>query len=72
MSIQNKHPIGEVIEPLAAGRFRVRMKSDGRELTAYLSGKIRKNKIQITVGDSVEVVLDPSGGENTNRIVWRR
>jgi len=36
---------------------------------AYLSGKMRLNRIKVMIGDSVELVLDPYGGRA--RIVRR-
>jgi translation initiation factor IF-1 len=44
---------------------------DGKELVAYLAGKLRLKNINVYVGDRVEVVLDPNGGHATHRIVWR-
>lgn len=53
---------GEVTEALPSTLFRVTM-DDGKELLAYLSGKMRMNRIKVLIGDSVEVVLDPYGGK---------
>jgi len=39
---------------------------------AHLAGKMKRAKIQLLVGDKVEVVLDPYLGKTTDRIVWRR
>jgi len=66
----NNNPKGRVIETYAGARFKVLME-DGTELKAYLCGKMKMKRIQINVGDEVEVVLDPLGGNATNRIVWR-
>ncbi len=65
------NPVGIVIEALAGSRFKVRME-DGKEVLCYLAGKMRIKKINVYVGDNVEVVLDPAGGNATNRIVWRK
>ena len=43
----------------------------GPQVLCYLAGKIRKNKVRVYIGDTVEVVLDPYGGKTTNRIIWR-
>lgn len=62
--------MGTVIESLAGTRFKVQM-DDGKEILCYLAGKLRLRRINVLVGDRVEVVLDPAGGTATNRIVWR-
>lgn len=62
--------LGQVTEVLPNMLYRVQMK-DGPEILAYLAGKMRVNKIQVIVGDRVEVVLDPHGGKATNRVVRR-
>jgi translation initiation factor IF-1 len=41
-------------------------------ILAYVAGKMRRARIQLLVGDRVEMVLDPAGGKTTNRIVWRK
>jgi len=50
--------IGVVIESLPATNFKVRL-SDGKEVLAYLSGKMRKHHIRIVPGDKVEVEMTP-------------
>lgn len=59
--------IGLVTEALPNALFRVRLQEE--ELLAYLSGKMRLNRIKVIIGDSVEVLLDPYGGKG--RIVRR-
>jgi translation initiation factor IF-1 len=59
--------VGMVTEALPNAFFRVKLKET--ELLAYLSGKMRLNRIKVMIGDSVEVVLDPYGGKG--RIVRR-
>ena len=49
---------GEVIEALPSVMFRVRLE-DGKEVFAYLSGKLRMFKIRILPGDKVTVELSP-------------
>ena len=68
--MRQNNPKGTVVEALAGTRFRVQME-DGKEILCYLAGKLRLKRINIIVGDKVEVVLDPAGGTATNRIVWR-
>ncbi len=63
---------GFVTEALPSTLFRVDIgQGDEPEkiLLAYLSGKMRMNRIKVLVGDKVEVVLDPYGGKG--RIVKR-
>ena len=59
--------IGMITEALPNAFFRVKLQEG--ELLAYLSGKMRLNRIKVLIGDSVEVVLDPYGGKG--RIVRR-
>jgi len=63
--------IGRVDERLPNGLYRVTMES-GKEVLAYVAGKMRQRNIFPIIGDRVEVVLDPAGGKATNRIVWRK
>jgi translation initiation factor IF-1 len=49
---------GVVIEALPATTFKVKL-SDGREILAYLSGKMRKYHIRIVQGDKVSVEMTP-------------
>ena len=50
--------------------FKIKLQDD-KEIIAYLSGKMKINKITILIGDIVEVLLDPAGGKTTNRIIRR-
>jgi len=45
---------GRVIDASPGARFKVRLEN-GHELNAVLSGKIRKNNIQILLDDQVEI-----------------
>ncbi|MEI6399899.1 MAG: translation initiation factor IF-1 [bacterium] len=58
---------GIVTEALPNTLFRI--ECDGKEVLAYLSGKMRMHRIKVLVGDNVEVVLDPYGGKG--RVVKR-
>ena len=72
---------GQVEEALGGQRFRVKLEQDvpsryidgvkkrGDLVVAYMAGKLKKNKINIIIGDRVEVVMDPYG--RTHRITWR-
>lgn len=66
-----RNPEGIVTEALEAGRFRVQM-DEGALVICYIAGKMKLRKVNIMIGDRVEVVLDPAGGTASNRIVWRR
>lgn len=60
---------GVVEESLRSSTFRVRLEN-GHENLAYLSGKMRKNRIKVLIGDKVQVEVntyDPKRG----RIVYR-
>mgnify|MGYP003392427138 FL=1 len=54
--------IGTVIEALPDTHFRVQLE-DGTIMLAYLSGKMKYNRIRILVGDVVEIELDVYGGK---------
>lgn len=65
--------IGVITEALPNALFRVKFqrgeKPEENTILAYLSGKMRLNRIKVIIGDSVEVILDPYGGRG--RIVRR-
>ena len=61
---------GEVIEALPNTTFRVKL-SDGKEILAHLSGKMRLNFIRILPGDRVNVEVSPYDGAR-GRIVYRK
>ena len=60
---------GEVIEALPSVQFRVKLE-DGREIFAYLSGKLRMFKIRILPGDKVTVELSQYD-QTKGRITYR-
>ena len=60
---------GTVVEALPDTHFRIQLE-DGVIMLAYLSGKMRYNRIRILVGDTVEIELDSHGGKP--RIVRRK
>ncbi len=49
---------GVVIELLPNANFRVRLEN-GHEIVAYTSGKMRKNRIRVIIGDTVTVEMTP-------------
>ncbi len=51
---------GLVIEALPNMTFKVQLE-DGREILAYLAGKMRLNYIKVMLGDKVAVELSPDG-----------
>lgn len=57
-----------VIEALPDTKFRVQL-DDGREIIAYLAGKMRMNYIKVMMGDKVTLELSPDGTKG--RIVRR-
>lgn len=59
---------GTVIEALPNTTFRVELE-DGVTMVAYLSGKMRRFRIKVLVGDTVEIVTDQS--REKGRVVKR-
>ncbi len=51
-----------VLEALPNTMFRVKLEDD-TVLVAYLSGKMKFNRIRVLIGDKVEVLLDEYGGK---------
>lgn len=49
---------GEVLELLPGAKARVRL-DDGHEVTGYLAGRMRLNRIRLLPGDRVKVELSP-------------
>ena len=60
---------GSVIEALPDTKFKVRL-NDGREILAYLAGRMRMNYIKVMIGDKVTVEVSPDGTKG--RIIYRR
>jgi translation initiation factor IF-1 len=61
---------GLVIESLPNTMFRLQLEN-GETVIAFLSGRMRVNKIKVMLGDKVTVELDPYKGKATNRIIRR-
>ena len=49
---------GRIEELLPATTFKVKLES-GQLIIAHLSGKIRMNKIRMSIGDSVKIEMTP-------------
>jgi translation initiation factor IF-1 len=49
---------GTVLEALPNSRFRVRL-DNGAEMLAYLSGRMKRARIRVLVGDRVTVEMTP-------------
>lgn len=60
---------GVVVEALRNAEFRVRL-SNGHEITAYVSGKLRIHSIRVLPGDAVKLEMSPYD-LTKGRIVWR-
>ena len=60
---------GKVIESLRNGMFRIE-RDNSSVILGYLSGKIRKFRIRVLVGDRVLVELSPYD-LNKGRIIYR-
>lgn len=72
MSQTNGKPeavIGMVDETLPNTLFRVTLDNGGEQILTYLSGKMRRYRIKVLVGDKVAVELEPYGGKG--RIIKR-
>lgn len=60
---------GQVLEALPNTSFKVKL-SDGKEILAFLSGKMRMNRITILPGDKVTIEMTPYD-DSKGRIVYR-
>lgn len=60
---------GTIIDTLPNTMFRVELEN-GHQVTAHISGKMRKNYIRILTGDKVKVELTPYD-LSKGRIVYR-
>ncbi len=54
---------GVVTELLPNAMFRIERSDTGEEVIGFLSGKMRKFRIKVLVGDTVLMVVDPYGGK---------
>jgi translation initiation factor IF-1 len=62
-SDKNDLVYGVVEEALPNALFRVVLDDSKETVLTYLSGKMRKFRIRVLVGDKVGLVLDPYGGK---------
>lgn len=60
---------GRITDAAPGARFKVKLEN-GHILNAVISGKIRKNNIQIIVDDQVEIEMSPYD-VNLGRITYR-
>ena len=60
---------GKVVEALPNAIFKVQL-SNGRTITAYISGKLRMNYIRIIEGDTVKLEMSPYD-LTKGSITWR-
>ena len=60
---------GVVLELLPNAMFKVKLEND-HEVSAHTSGKLRKNRIRVLVGDKVDVEMTPYD-LTKGRIVYR-
>src|SRR5689334_22590642 len=65
---------GKVTTVLPGTKYKVQIEIQGikHELTAYPSGKIRKNYIKLQEEDLVVVEMSPEYDINIGRIVWKK
>lgn len=54
---------GVVEEALPNALFRIKVEGQEDLVLAYLSGRMRKFRIRVLVGDTVGMVVDPYGGK---------
>lgn len=62
-TIKDDLTYGIVEEALPNAMFRIQIEGDENLTLAYLSGKMRKYRIRVLVGDKVGMVIDPYGGK---------
>jgi len=67
-NLQKVKASGIIIEALPDTKFKVQL-DDGREILAYLAGKMRMNYIKVMIGDRVTLELSPDGAKG--RITYR-
>jgi len=64
-----KGVMGTIDESLSNANFLVTIDDTKEQVIAYVSGKMRINRIRVLVGDKVMIVLDEYGGKA--RIIQR-
>jgi translation initiation factor IF-1 len=68
MSTSEKKTTGIVEECLPNVQYKI-MLENGKQIRAYLSGKMKMNRIKVMIGDKVELIV-PDKGE-IYRVVYR-
>lgn len=63
LAVKDELVYGIVEEALPNALFRVKVEGEEELRLAYLSGKMRKFRIRVLVGDTVGMVIDPYGGK---------
>jgi translation initiation factor IF-1 len=63
LDVKDELTYGIVEEALPNALFRIKIEGAENLLLAYLSGKMRKFRIRVLVGDKVGMVIDPYGGK---------
>jgi translation initiation factor IF-1 len=61
---------GKVIDVLPGNKYRAQLDDTEKIITCYLSGRMRKNKIRVILGDLIEIEMSPydmSQGRVTRR-----
>ena len=61
---------GVVSAVLAGTMFRVKLRGNGHEVLAHISGKMRKRFIRLVIGDAVKIEMSPYDMDKA-RIVYR-
>ena len=61
--VKDELTYGIVEEALPNALFRVKTEESTDLILAYLSGRMRKFRIRVLVGDKVGMVMDPYGGK---------
>ncbi|MEY3784110.1 MAG: hypothetical protein RLZZ230_432 [Candidatus Parcubacteria bacterium] len=62
-TVKDELVYGVVEEALPNALFRVIIEGVPEPVLAYLSGKMRRYRIRVLVGDKVGMVIDPYGGK---------
>jgi len=62
-AVKDELVYGVVENALPNTLFRVAIENEDEPVLAYLSGKMRRYRIRVLVGDKVGMVIDPYGGK---------
>jgi translation initiation factor IF-1 len=61
---------GTIVDPIKDIMFHVRLDDSDKIVLGYLSGKIRRNRIRVLLGDRVKILINDSDPER-GRIFYR-